>query len=463
MMKTIALCALVIVGLVTGPAARAQIQETTVLSEAERLDQIVAPVALYPDTVLTQVFMAATYPLEVVEADRFARDNPRLSAEAAEAALRDRNWDPSVKALVAYPDVLKMMSENLQWTRDLGDAFLTREAALFDAVQRMRQRARDAGTLTTTTEQVVTVRPDRIIVVEPANPSVVYVPTYSPYWAYSGWYQPSWYYPSLYGWWPHSGFSFSIGFGWGNWGSWFWGYPSWHWGGSSVFVDVDRYNRFNRRSGYRWSERDLLVRDRGDWGTWRHDSRHRRGVRYSDSSLNTRFGQRAPIRTAPVVQAPSRIEQPRVEKPRFEQSRLSEPRLARPRFDDRRIESQWITQPRVEKSRTAEPRIAQPRIEQPRFEPSRREALPAPRAMTPPKAQPRTEFRQQAQPRTEFRQQQVQPKREFRQVQPKREVRQQAQPRARSSTPSFERGARSSGRNAPPDDGRGGGKPRGKN
>jgi hypothetical protein len=442
-MKTIALCALVIGGLIISPAARAQIQETTVLSEAARLDQIVAPVALYPDTVLTQVFMAATYPLEVVEADRFARDNPRLSAEAAEASLRDRNWDPSVKALVAYPEVLKMMSENLQWTRDLGDAFLSREAALFDAVQRMRQRARDAGTLTTTTEQTVTVRPDRIIVVEPANPAVVYVPIYSPYWAYSGWYQPSWYYPSLYGWWPRSGFSFSIGFGWGNWGASFWGYPSWSWGGSSVYVDVNRYNSFNRRSGYAWSDRDLVTADRGDWGTWRHDSLHRRGVRYSNSNLNTRFGQ-----TAPVVQAPNRFDSSRVEPSRVDKPRFEQPRTAQPRVES--------TQPRVEKSRIGEPR-AQPRIEQPRFEASRREARPAPQVTPAPKTQPRREFIEQARPRTEFRQaqprtefRQAQPRAEFKQqAQPRAEFKQQAQPRARSSAPSSERGSRSPGRSWP--------------
>ena len=139
-----------------------------------------------------------------------------------------------------------MMSENLDWTRDLGDAFLGQQAALLDAVQRMRQRARDAGTLATTPEQTVTVREDRIIVIEPAT-TVVYVPTYSPYYVYRGWSCPHWYYPRLYGWWPNYGFSFSVGYGsWAGWGSWFWGRPHWHWGGSSVYVDVDRYNRFNR-------------------------------------------------------------------------------------------------------------------------------------------------------------------------------------------------------------------------
>lgn len=123
-----------------------------------------------------QVLTAATHPLDGVEAERLARDNAGSQPEAVQASLANRGWDQRVKALVGYSDVLSMMSENLDWTRDLGEAFLRDQAGLLDAVQRMRQRARDAGTLTTTPEQVVGVRQDQIIVVEPASPSVVYVP-----------------------------------------------------------------------------------------------------------------------------------------------------------------------------------------------------------------------------------------------------------------------------------------------
>jgi hypothetical protein len=294
-MRTIALSlgALVIGGLFGGPAARAQIQqETTIPSESARLEQMVAPIALYPDTLLMQVLMAATYPLEVVEADRLARQNAGTSADAVEASLADLDWDPSVKALVGYPEVLKMMSENLDWTRDLGEAFLRDQAGLLDTVQRMRQRARDAGTLATTPEQVVTTRSDQIIVVEPVQPSVVYVPSYSPLYVYGGWSYPQWCYPRLYRWWPRSGFSFSLGFGnWGGWGSWFWGRPDWRWGGSSICVDVDLYNRFNRRHGFHWSEHDLAVRDRGNYGSWTHHPEHRRGVAYRDPQVAKGFGQ----------------------------------------------------------------------------------------------------------------------------------------------------------------------------
>jgi Protein of unknown function (DUF3300) len=387
MMKTIALtvCAFVIGGVMGCPTARAQVlqEETTVLADSTRLEQIVAPIALYPDSLLMQVLMAATYPVEVVEAERLARDNGGLSAEVAQGSLAARDWDPSVKALIGYPDVLKMMSENLDWTRDLGDAFLGQQAALLDAVQRMRQRARDAGTLATTPEQTVTVREDRIIAIEPAT-TVVYVPTYSPYYAYRGWSCPHWYYPRLYSWWPNYGFSFSVGYGfWSGWGSWFWGRPYWHWGGSSVYVDVDRYNRFNRHHGYHWTDRDALVRDRGDWGSWRHRPEHRRGVRYRDPQVAREF---------------ARAERsPRIEAPAFERSRIDRRPSRQP---DR--EFQALPAQKSVPAQRSEPR----RAEQPRFErqqPSRVEQQRVERRAAParPELAPKTVPAQRAEPRRE--------------------------------------------------------------
>jgi hypothetical protein len=407
MKRTIALCALVIGGLILNPAVRAQYEVQAVrqdsaaaFTDPARLEQIVAPVALYPDKVLMQVLMAATYPLEVVEAERFAAANQGLSAEAAQAALADRNWDPSVKSLVGYPELLKMMSENLDWTRDLGDAFLNNQSALLDAVQRMRQRARDAGQLATTTQQTVTVRDDRIIVIEPASPTVVYVPTYSPWYVYGGWSYPTWYYPRVYRWYPHSGLSFWIGSGsWSTWGSWFWGSPYWAWGGSTVFIDVDVYDRFNHRHGHRhWRDRHAVHRDRGHWGTWRHRPEHRGGVRYRDPAVAREFERRdrrreeAPRAAQPqrVDRVPSGISRDRAPKseprrteaaPRTAQPRRIEtsPKSANPRREAIRQENAPRATPKPQRVERATPRPQQVQRATPRPEVRRGTPSPAPR------------------------------------------------------------------------------------
>ena len=148
--------------------------------DAARLEQLVAPIALYPDSLLTHVMMGATYPIEVVEADRWVRANPNVTGDVLRTSLASQTWDPSVKALAGLPDVLKMMSENLDWTRDLGDAFLSQRTELMDAVQRMRARAKEAGTLQSTEQQTVTVQDPGTVVIESRSPEVIYVPSYSP-------------------------------------------------------------------------------------------------------------------------------------------------------------------------------------------------------------------------------------------------------------------------------------------
>src|SRR5262249_32949900 len=144
----------------------------------EQLDQMVAPIALYPDSLLSQVLIASTYPLEVVEADRWRRQNAALKDDALDKALEAKDWDPSVEALTHFPDLLKRMSENLDWTKDMGDAFLDQKDDVLAAIQRMRRKAQEAGTLTTTKEQTVTkevVNNKETIVIEPADPQTVYV------------------------------------------------------------------------------------------------------------------------------------------------------------------------------------------------------------------------------------------------------------------------------------------------
>src|SRR5437764_8874494 len=145
----------------------------------EELDQLVAPIALYPDALVAQVLMASTYPLDIVAADRWVKSNPGLKDKALEDALQQQPWDPSVKSLAVFPQVLTMMSEKLDWTQKLGDAFLADQKVVLDTIQKLRAKAQESGNLKTTQEQTVIVE-EKIIKIEPANPQVIYVPSYNP-------------------------------------------------------------------------------------------------------------------------------------------------------------------------------------------------------------------------------------------------------------------------------------------
>ncbi|MFN3673181.1 MAG: DUF3300 domain-containing protein, partial [Bosea sp. (in: a-proteobacteria)] len=158
------------------------------------LDALVAPIALYPDTLLAQVLMASTYPLEVVQADRWLAANKTLKGDALKSAAEQQPWDISVKSLVATPAVLEMMSKNLDWTQKLGDAVLAQQPDLMDGVQRMRTRAYEAKKLASGPQQTVTVRQEsgkQAIVIEPAQADTVYVPYYDPAVVYGSWPYPA--------------------------------------------------------------------------------------------------------------------------------------------------------------------------------------------------------------------------------------------------------------------------------
>lgn len=258
--------------------------------DTEKLEQLVAPIALYPDALLMQILMASTYPLEIVEADRWISYQADLTGDALDAALLEKNWDPSVKSLTTLPSVLKQMSENLDWTQDLGDAFLAQENDLLDTVQRMRGLAYEAGNLETTEQQAVTQQEDKIIVIESSSPEVVYVPTYSPTvvygpaWGYPYWYYPRWYYP------PAPGYGF-VAFGVGvAVGAAIWGGCSWGWGNNNVNININRHNEFNRNTNIN-ADRDR-INSGGRDGTagWKHDSSHRKGVNYSSSNVAQKYG-----------------------------------------------------------------------------------------------------------------------------------------------------------------------------
>ena len=158
----------------------------------EELDQLTASIALYPDDLVAQVLSASTYPVEVVQAARFAKEKKDLKGEKLMAAAKDKDWDPSVKAMLEFPDVLKMMDEKLDWTTKVGDAFLSQQRDVMDSIQRLRRKANEAGNLKTTQEQKVVVEQQtQTIVIQPANPQVVYVPTYNPTVVYGTWPYPA--------------------------------------------------------------------------------------------------------------------------------------------------------------------------------------------------------------------------------------------------------------------------------
>ena len=258
----------------------------------EQLEQILAPIALYPDDLIVQTLMASTYPIEVVQADRWVKQNKDLKGDALGNALEKQDWDPSVKSLVNFPQVLSMMSEKLDWTQKLGDAFLGQEKEVMNTVQVLRKKAKDAGNLNTTQEQKVVVEQETIII-QPANPEVVYVPTYNPTVVYGAWpypaYPPYSYYPPGYvagGALLSFGVGLALGAAWGN----AWGNANWH-GGD---VNINSNRNVNRNTN-----RDRVQqRGQGTQGKWQHDASHRKGAAYRDSGTAQKFGQSSSRPTA---------------------------------------------------------------------------------------------------------------------------------------------------------------------
>jgi uncharacterized membrane protein YgcG len=212
----------------------------------EELGQLVAPIALYPDALVAQVLAASTYPTQVVEADRWVQSQGNMPPDQLAAAANQQDWDPSVKALVAFPSVLAQMDRNIQWTTDLGNAYYNQPDDVMSAVQTMRARAQSAGTLHNTPQQVVS-DDGGDIVIAPANPQVVYVPVYNPWGVYGApiGVFPGYYYGPPAGVYFGSGLAigFGVGIGIGIWSNWGWGWHSWHpdWHHRAIYYGGDRY------------------------------------------------------------------------------------------------------------------------------------------------------------------------------------------------------------------------------
>ncbi|MBV8844222.1 MAG: DUF3300 domain-containing protein [Bryobacterales bacterium] len=259
----------------------------------QQLDNLVAPIALYPDPLLGQVLAASTYPMEIAEAQQWLRDHPDWKGQKLMDEAKNQNWDPSVQALVAFPEVVNWLSQNISWTTQLGNAFLAQQPDVMAAVQRMRAQAQAKGALQSTPQQTVTTEEQNgqtAISIQPANPDVWYAPYYDPTYVWGspmyGAYPPL-VYPSFgtgvgFGWFPGVNLGLDFG-GWGGWGWGGWGWtPNWYTG--TIFADGSFFNRYGFR-GYRggYSGRNA----------WVHDPEHRLGVPYANRGVAGRFGGNA--------------------------------------------------------------------------------------------------------------------------------------------------------------------------
>jgi Protein of unknown function (DUF3300) len=300
------------------PVSSAQTQSAKI--PPELLDSLVAPIALYPDPLLAQTLAASTYPLELIQLQQWLEKNKNLKDKALADAVAKQPWDPSIQALAALPDVVKRLADDIQWTTDLGNAFLAQQSDVMEAVQRMRKKAQEKGNLQSTEQQKVetkVIEGSSVILIEQANPQVVYVPSYDPVVVYGA---PLYPYPPIY--YPPAGYyaagmaiSFGIGIAmgafWG--GGWGWGCG---WGGNNVYINHN--NNFNRNTNIGGGNRNNIgggnrnnigggnrngiggnrpstqpVRGGGDLGggdRWQHNPQHRGGAPYRDRATADRFG-----------------------------------------------------------------------------------------------------------------------------------------------------------------------------
>jgi hypothetical protein len=277
------------------PVANAQTQPAPAPASAPAQDQLLqpgeidallSPIALYPDALMAQVLMAATYPLEVIQASRWLKENKGLKDDALRAALDKQGWDESVKSLAATPSVLDMMADKLDWTQKLGDAMLAQQNDVMDGVQRLRVKAEANNKLQSTPQQKVSKRSEggkQVIVIEPTNPETMYVPYYDPAVVYGAWSYPA--YPPYYwgaSYWPYggavlgAGLAFGAGYAVGRWAGWAGG--GGYWGGNA---------------NINWNNNNININrpGAGGGGTWNHRPEHRQGVRYNNKGVADRMGR----------------------------------------------------------------------------------------------------------------------------------------------------------------------------
>jgi hypothetical protein len=239
------------------------------------LDQLLAPIALYPDALLAQILMASTYPLEVVSAARWSKANPGLKDKALEAEMQKQTWDPAVKSLTAVPTVLAKMNEKLEWTQKLGDAFLAQQKDVMTTVQALRTKAAAAGNLKTTPEQTVKTEKQgttTVYIIESPKTEVIYVPTYNPVVVYGTWaypaYPPYSMYPPAYVYPPGVAFATGVVVGAAIWGNT-------NWNNNNVNINVNQYNNYNKTN----------IQNTN----YQHNVEHRQGVAYKDQGVANQY------------------------------------------------------------------------------------------------------------------------------------------------------------------------------
>jgi len=264
--------------------------ETAKPIPADQLDSLVAPIALYPDPLLAQVLVASTYPLELIQLQQWLAKHKDLKDKALVDAVQKEKWDPSIQAMAALPDVVKQLAENIKWTSELGDAFLAQQSDVMDAVQRMRAKAQSAGHLKSNEQMKVetkVVENKSVVIIEQANPQVVYVPSYDPVvvwgappvYAYPPYYPPAGYYAA------GVALSFGVGLAMGAaWGGG-WGYNS-GWGGNNN-ININNNNNFVNNSN---RANNVGSGNRGGNSNWQHNPQHRGAAPYGDRSTANKFG-----------------------------------------------------------------------------------------------------------------------------------------------------------------------------
>jgi hypothetical protein len=272
-----------------------QVQPQAAPLNPQQLQDLVAPIALYPDTLLSQILVATTYPIEVVEAQQWLQQNRNLAGQQLIDAAKEQNWDPSIQALVAFPDVLARLNQDIRWTTDLGNAFLAQQADVMAAVQQLRATAEANGKLKSTSQLNVETESQNgqsAIQIVPADPQVVYVPYYNPAWVWGppafGYYPPL-LYPGLdvgFSFFPGIDLGLYFGGGWGLWGGFGWGWgPNWF--GGSIILNDHFFHRFGFNDFHP-----------GLGGVWAHNPGHRLGVPYPNRAVAGRFGGAAGFRGA---------------------------------------------------------------------------------------------------------------------------------------------------------------------
>src|SRR5213595_1315410 len=281
-------------------AQQAQSQEmtTTTTSDTEQapklpndqLNSLVAPIALYSDPLLAKTLAASTYPLEVIQLQQWMAKNPDLKDKALADAVSKQPWDPSIQGLVAYPDVVTRMADNIQWTTDLGNAFLAQQSDVMDAVQRMRAKAQGTGNLKTSAQQVVQTETvasgKQVIEIQQANPDVVYVPSYDPQVVY-GAAPPAYpYYPYTYpGYVPGTALAWGAGIALGAaaWGAWGGSWGNCNWNGGNV--NINNNNNFNKNVN-----RNVNRGQAGQGNKWQHNAQHRGNAPYGNRQTANKYG-----------------------------------------------------------------------------------------------------------------------------------------------------------------------------